>query len=152
MNACMNDDVLAIQRAFPQIYLACHREHQRGKGSAEQLAPRFNTLLGHLDASRPMAMGALAKHLGLGLPAVSDTVDALEELGLVSRTRNQRDRRRVELRLTTKGVAALSASSVLDAKRLASVLSRLTATERGSAVEGLALLAKACTASVGRTS
>lgn len=152
MNACMNDDVLAIQRAYPQIYLACHREHQRGASEAERLAPRFTTLLGHLDVAQPMAMGALAKHLGLGLPAVSDTVDALEDLGLVSRTRNQRDRRRVELRLTAQGLESLRASSVLDSKRLANVLARLTSAERARAVEGLELLAKACAASGGRRS
>jgi DNA-binding MarR family transcriptional regulator len=140
----MNDDVLAIQRAFPRIYLACHREHQRGSREADRLSPRFNTLLGHLQLDRGVSLGALAAHLGLGLPAVSDSVNELEDLGLLTRSRSAADRRRLELRLTRQGVAALAATSVLDAGLLEGVLERLSPDERRRAVEGLDLLARAC--------
>ncbi len=79
----------------------------------------------------------------MGLSTVSETLDRLDELGYVSRTRSAHDRRAVEVRLTVKGDRAMRATSVLDADRLARVLASMPDGERWRAVAGLELLARA---------
>ena len=134
--------VRRIQRAYPQIYLACHVEHTtsvRRHGMSERDA----RLLAHLDELAPVTVSELARHLGVGLSTVSEAAQRLAALGLVTRARSSADRRSVALRLTRAGLAHMRDSSVLDADRVAAVLERLGARERAAAVRGLELLARA---------
>jgi DNA-binding MarR family transcriptional regulator len=48
-------------------------------------------------------MGTIARGLGVSSPTVCAKIDELEAAGLVARHRSERDRRVVELSLTTKG-------------------------------------------------
>lgn len=52
---------------------------------------------------RPLTPGEVARELGLSAPAVTALADRLVAAGLVERTRDAEDRRRVHLRLTTEG-------------------------------------------------
>jgi DNA-binding MarR family transcriptional regulator len=52
---------------------------------------------------RPLTPGEVARELGLSAPAVTALVDRLVAVGLVERSRDAADRRRVHLRLTTEG-------------------------------------------------
>jgi DNA-binding MarR family transcriptional regulator len=140
------DQVFAIQRAYPQVYFACHTRHEPRRTSAARLSPSDGNVLVHLDAhvgvhggTRP---GELAAHLGLAPSSLSATIGRLEQLGYVARAPSSRDRRAAELRLTTAGIAAIQASSVLDAARLGAVLGKLGPRERAAAVAGLELLAR----------
>ena len=137
--------VRRIQRAYPQIYLACHVRHTTAAAD-HGLSERDARVLAHLDERSPVTAGDLARHLGVGPSTVTEAVDRLVRLGLATRSRAGRDRRRVELRITAAGVEQMSASSVLDARRLAELLAHVPARERAGAVRGLERIARAARA------
>ena len=133
------DLVRRIQRAYPQLYLACHVDHttrRRGHG----LSDRDTQVLAHLDELSPVSAGSLAKHLGVGPPSMTAAIDHLESLGLVERRRVGRT---VELRITKAGIEQMQATSVLDAERVDALLARVPAAKRAAAVRGIELLAEA---------
>ena len=108
-------------------------------------------ILAHLDEDEPVSAAGLARHLGIGAPALSAVLKRLVALGCIVRTPDPKDARRHLLRLTSEGLRALSAGSVLDTARVRVLLRRLTAAERERALDGLALLARAArTMSEGR--
>jgi DNA-binding MarR family transcriptional regulator len=74
---------------------------------------------------------------------MSLTVDRLARGGYVVRSRDPKDGRRVNLLLTRAGVRIKSEKSVLDPERIRFVLDQLTPEERKTAIQGLALLARA---------
>jgi len=55
-----------------------------------------------------MTLNQVAAAVGRGAPAVSRAVDALVKAGLVDRTQDPNNRRRLELRLSEKGRAELA--------------------------------------------
>lgn len=62
--------------------------------------------LGIIGAHGPLSAGALAKEIGLTPGAVTGMVDRLERAGLVERTPDPADRRRVVITVASKGRAA----------------------------------------------
>lgn len=138
--------VQLVQRSFPKIYLACHVDHVRAKSSRHHLSTHDASLLAHLDETNPLLAGQLARHLGISNSTLSAALKRLAGLGYLLRAPAKADRRQFELRLTAAGAKALSASSVLDARRVAGVLAALPAAQRRRAVDGLALLATAALA------
>lgn len=136
-------DVERVQRAYPKIYLACHTRHVRATSTAEQLSARDSSLLAHLDLERPVTPASLARHLGIGRPTATAAIQHLESLGYITRAANPSDRRGTHLRLSEQGARAMRATSVLDPRRLADLLRRLSDSERARAIEGIELLAKA---------
>ena len=97
-----------------------------------------------------MTAAALARHVGIGRPAMSATIKRLAARGLVTQQPDASDARRRQLRLTPAGTRALGESSVLETSRLRAVLRRLTPAERKRALDGLALLARAARESMTR--
>jgi DNA-binding MarR family transcriptional regulator len=71
---------------------------------------------------------------------MTETIDRLEGLGYVARSRNGRG---TEIRLTPRGEEAMAAASILDAGRVGALLARLSPRELRRAIGGLALLAAA---------
>jgi len=138
-----------VQRYYPRIYLACHVDHVRARSTPYRVSSKDSALLSHLDTREPVRAGQLARHLGVVPSTLSEALKRLERLGYLLRTRRIGDRRSVELRLTEAGAEALAAGSVLDARRVQRLLSRLRPEERRHAVAGLALLAKAARAMEG---
>jgi DNA-binding MarR family transcriptional regulator len=132
-----------VQFAYPQIYYACHTRHERRRSTDEHLSMRDSEILVHLDRRVPLTLGALAAHMDLAASTLSEAISHLETHGYVLKTQ-ARDRRRVALLLTPRGVAAVRATSVLEASRLRAILLRLSARDRVRAIDGLALLAGAC--------
>jgi len=86
--------------------------------------------------------------MAVGASTLTAAVDRLVRRGYAVRRRGPRDRRTIEVLLTSAGAAARSACSVLDGDLLGRVLARLTPAERGRVVEGLRLLADAADAAV----
>src|SRR5688572_26950426 len=138
----MDEDLLAIQRLYPQIFHACHVRHTRSRSNSWRLSERDQALLAHLSPDGGRRSVDLARHFGIGLPTLSEALKRLERLGYVMRE-SSRDRRARLLRLTPKGAEALMAGSVLDTERLRRALTHLSAPERRRAVDGLGLLARA---------
>ena len=65
------------------------------------------TLLAAVAAHEPATLGDVAKSAGRGAPATSRAVDGLVRAGLLDRTPDPDNRRRLALRLTDKGRAML---------------------------------------------
>ncbi len=145
--------VRRVQRAYPQIFLACHVHHTTS-ARAHGLTQRDADVLAHLDQHSPVTAGELARHLGVAPSTLSEAIDGLEARGLAVRSRRGPDRRRVELRITPTGIAAMQAGSVLDSGRVAALLAAVSPGERAAAVRGLerfATAARVLVVSKGRT-
>jgi DNA-binding MarR family transcriptional regulator len=141
----IDDAIERVQFAYPQIYFACHTRHPRRRSTAARLSASDGQLLVHLDRQDGTRVLTLAAHLALSRSTVSEAVTRLAGLGYLTKAREAGpDRRQVRLRLTPAGVAAVRATSVLEARRLRRVLTRLPAADRRSAISGLTLLAAAC--------
>jgi DNA-binding MarR family transcriptional regulator len=138
-----NRDVRLVQIAYPQIYFACHTRHVRRASTTTRLSATDSTLLAHLDEEHAVRPTALAKHLGVAASTLSAAIARLAALGYVEQRRSTRDGRVVDLLLSTRGAAAMQASSVLESARVSQMLAQLTAAERKRALEGLGLLARA---------
>lgn len=137
-----DDDVLEVQRLYPQIYVACHAEHVRAISTAWRISSQDASILVHLDRESGLSPRALADHLGVAASTLSAAIARLNKLGYLSSTAAANDKRRRELRLTERGAQAIAATSVLDAKRVRAMLRKLTPEERKAALRGLALLAR----------
>ena len=133
----------ALLRDYPRIYFACHRRHVRDPGTGALLSANQASVLDHLDAVDPTTLSELAAHMGVTPGTMSIAVDRLVKGGYVTRTVDESDRRRVQLRLTDAGVRVRGAQSVLDPDLVADLLSQLAGAERDAALRGLALLARA---------
>lgn len=136
-------DVLAVQRAYPKIYHACHVDHPRRATNVAKLSARETWVLGHLSTDFGMSPLDLATHLGVVPSTLSAVLKRLGTLGYVRRAARSNDRRHVDIFLTDRGAMAIEGASVLDFERLAMVLSGLAPADRKRAVDGLGLLAKA---------
>jgi DNA-binding MarR family transcriptional regulator len=103
-------------------------------GARERAAPARRQLLGWFATHEPATLGQVAKEAGRGAPAVSRSVDTLVRAGLVERTQDPNNRRRLALRLTDEGRDRLSkptaGSSNLLAKLERLAHSELRAVER----------------------
>lgn len=138
-----SEAVFEIQRLFPQIYLACHVDHVRAASTAWELSSHDSSILVHLDREKPISPRQLAKHLGVAASTLSASITRLSGLGYLSSRPAESDKRQRELRLTARGSEAIASTSVLDAKRVAELLTHLDPEERTAAVRGLQLLAQA---------
>lgn len=81
--------------------------------------------------------------MGVTASTMSLAIDRLEGESTVKRARDREDARRLRLLLTAKGQRIREAHSVLDAEKVDAMLSRLSSAERGEAIRGLELLARA---------
>jgi DNA-binding MarR family transcriptional regulator len=137
-----NRDVAAVQRYYPQIYLACHTRHQR-RSNSTGLTPNESSLLAHLAHTEPLRASTLARHLGVGASTLSAAVKRLTALGYIVRERDTADHRALALRLSTQGQRAMQGASVLETRRVATMLGQLSPADRAQAIDGLRLLADA---------
>jgi MarR family transcriptional regulator, organic hydroperoxide resistance regulator len=56
-----------------------------------------------VSSLQPTSLSTVARHLSVSAPTICANIDQLEEAGLVTRHRSDRDRRAVDLSLTPKG-------------------------------------------------
>lgn len=78
------------------------------EGPGERAHRGRRQLLSAIAAHEPATLNDVAKAVARGAPAVSRSVDALVRGGLVERTQDPNNRRRLALRLTEAGREALS--------------------------------------------
>jgi len=72
-------------------------------GPAERAERARRKLLSAISAREPATLNEIATAVGRGAPAVSRAVDTLVRAGLVERTQDPDNRRRLALRLTETG-------------------------------------------------
>lgn len=77
-------------------------------GPAERAERARRKLLRAIGAHEPATLNQVAAAVGRGAPAVSRSVDGLVRAGLVERTQDPDNRRRLALRLTEAGREQLS--------------------------------------------
>jgi len=78
------------------------------EGPSERSEWARRKLLSSIAANEPATLNDVAKTIARGAPAVSRSVDALVRSGLVERTQDPNNRRRLALRLTQEGRDRLS--------------------------------------------
>ena len=137
------DDVYEVQRLYPQIFIACHKNHVRSVSTRWKISSHDAAILAHLDRSVGLSPQSLAKHLGVAASTLSASIKRLANLGYLTCEAAANDKRRREIRLTDRGAQAVAATSVLDGDRVRGMLEKLTARDRKAALSGLALLAHA---------
>ena len=98
------------------------------EGPAERTERARRKLLGAVAAGEPATLNDVARSLGRGAPAVSRSVDALVRAGLVERTQDPDNRRRLALRLTQRGREQLGAR-IAGGSALRSKLERMAHSE-----------------------
>jgi len=79
------------------------------EGPSERTERARKKLLQAIAGKEPATLNDVAKSIGRGAPAVSRSVDALVRAGLVERTQDPNNRRRLALRLTQEGRDRLNA-------------------------------------------
>jgi DNA-binding MarR family transcriptional regulator len=67
--------------------------------------PQYVTMIALWEADRPPTVGELGKRLHLETGTLTPLLKRLEQLGLISRTRDSRDERRVLVAVTAQGAA-----------------------------------------------
>ena len=72
-------------------------------GPAERAERGRRKLLDAIGSTEPATLNEVAARVGRGAPAVSRAVEGLVRSGLVERTHDPENRRRLALRLTTAG-------------------------------------------------
>ena len=87
-------------------------------------------------------VGEVAHGLGLSMPAVSELIDKLVELGYLARGANPLDRRQVLVELTPKAVAFASQIHALRIAQLRAAFERLEPAERPVFVRSLRVFAE----------
>ena len=104
------------------------------EGPGERMERARRKLLSAIASSEPATLNDVAKVVGRGAPAVSRSVDALVRAGLVERTQDPDNRRRLALRLTQTGrdqlAARVAGGSALRMKLQRLAHSELRALER----------------------
>jgi DNA-binding MarR family transcriptional regulator len=95
------------------------------------------TVLHFISALSPVTLTDLAQVLGTKPPATSALVDRLIDAGLVSRTPDRQDRRRVQLSITATAEPIIGDTDPDTARRLLTVLSRMSSQSRRQLIEVL---------------
>ncbi len=108
---------------------------------AELTLPQYRVLVFLSVRERPAAH--VAALLGVTPPTVTSVVDGLVARGLVSRTTDPADRRRVVLRITDDGAAAMAGGDAVVGAGLDRLLARLDESQAETALVGLELLNRA---------
>jgi DNA-binding MarR family transcriptional regulator len=138
----MDDELYAVLRAYPAIYMACHVEHRSRAQSSTGLTSREASILAHVEpqGARP---AALARHLGVAASTLSASLARLAAGGFLTIEVDGTDARRRVVRLTASGREAVAVAGVLDPDRVAALLKQMGPEERARAVAGLVRLAQA---------
>ena len=98
------------------------------EGPSERSERARRKLLQAIAGKQPATLNDVAKSIGRGAPAVSRSVDALVRAGLVERTQDPDNRRRLALRLTQDGQDRLN-SRIAGGSSLRSKFERLAHSE-----------------------
>ncbi|HSB72495.1 MAG TPA: MarR family winged helix-turn-helix transcriptional regulator [Candidatus Methylomirabilis sp.] len=106
--------------------------------------PQFRALA-FLRRNAGACLFAVADHLGVSRPTASAVIDRLVRRGLVTRTVDPLERRRVSLRLTLSGSRHLTAARKATRAWMATMLAGMPEDRLRTIAQGVALLGRALT-------
>jgi DNA-binding MarR family transcriptional regulator len=101
-----------------------------------------------LRAHGPRSMSRLAALANVALPNLTGIVGRMEELGLVVRESDPRDRRLVVVRETARGRSCIEEIESVRREELRRILQRLTPEERRSCLKAMRTMARAAAATL----
>jgi len=115
------------------------RKEMRSHRSPGLSVPQFRALA-FAGLNSGAMLGELAEHLGLKPPAASAIVEGLVTMGLIERSENSADRRRICLALTAKGREKLNDTRKIARRCLAELFFPLTGSECGQISSAMKML------------
>ncbi len=125
---------------FPATYLRLHRRDAAGT----QLPGATRGVMLHLSNTGPLTVGELAQHLERAQSVISEIVDHLERDRWLERLRDPRDKRRVLVWLTERGLEVLERErEVLERELVAQAMAAMTSEERTALLTGMRALVRA---------
>lgn len=137
-HAKLADFILFSQREF---LLNLSRELNRDNISFAQFF-----LLGYLATSKELTMTDIARKMGHSTAAATGLVDRLEKLGLMERTHAVDDRRKVLVRITSRGIELVSRLRDELQNQIADAMSETSSTDADSFMNSYRTLDTAATA------
>jgi DNA-binding MarR family transcriptional regulator len=135
----MKDTSEALAREILEVVpfvMRLIREEMRRHHSSDLTLPQFRTLV-FLQRNPGAALHKVAEHLGLTPPTVSHMINSLFARGLIERPGSVLDRRRIELRLTTRGNSLIDRVRGETVSSIAVRLEKMRADERGNLIAAL---------------
>jgi len=111
-----------------------HRQLARQLAAFNLTVPQFYTLIALINLGGSATMGTLSRELNQVSATMTGIVDRLVREGLVERSRSDEDRRSVLVSLTSRGYEVVEKAWLQSVNALDGVLTRLSETERDSAV------------------
>jgi MarR family transcriptional regulator for hemolysin len=116
------------------------RTEMRTAGTGSLTVPQLRALL-FVRRNPGTGLTPLAEHLGMTAPGASGLVDRLVRAGLVDRTTDPDERRRIQLRLTSNGIEHVGRAHLLVRSRLSADLAHLSPVELARLAGALEVLA-----------
>lgn len=104
--------------------------------------PQFKTLL-IVSASPNIAVGQLAREIGVGLPTASGIIDRLYDQGMVTRTEDPKDRRITRVEATERGRELIEQLNNNGRNTWRKLLERLDYDELQTVARAIEILSKA---------
>ncbi len=129
------DAAEAVLETVPFVMRAI-RTRMRAVATADLSVPQFRTLL-YVRRVPGTSLSGIADHLGITLPAASELVARLVHQGFLARSRDQAERRRIQLELTDAGRATLAEMEARTKEWLRAVLARTDPERRTALVAAL---------------
>ncbi len=131
-------DVECAALLMDVVPLVMHRirMEMRSQRMPSLSVPQLRALI-YLDRNEGASLSELAEHIGLELPSMSKTVDALVARGLVVRRVLPADRRYISLRLSARGLAELKRARRITETHLMEALAVLSSAQQAKIVEAL---------------
>ena len=122
---------LRILKALRQIIRSVDIHSRKLNQEFNITAPQM-ICLHSLNREGPMTLSELARAVSLGASTTTGILDRLEAKGLITRKRNQTDRRKVDLNITGEGRKLTRAAPALLQDRLSEALQQLPELEQAA--------------------
>jgi DNA-binding MarR family transcriptional regulator len=128
----------ALLDALPPImrFVRRHMRSHRGRGLS---VPQFRTLA-FIQITPAASLSTVAEQLAASHPTTSRVVSLLVAKGLVRRRASARDRRRIELHLSSRGAAVVAVARRATEARLAGEIARFAAADRARVLRAMQAL------------
>lgn len=128
-----------IVEIVPTVMQIVAAEMRRAKFPVSPTQLGVLTMLAH----HPCNLSELAEHHLVSLPTMSAAISNMTQQGWVQRKRAEHDRRMLMIEISAEGLAVWEKIGRLVVARLTELLRPLTAAERQTLLEGMAVLRKA---------